>query len=79
MAKVGEKEGATSSMARYDRLAAEAEGRSKELKMRSTGESGVDQKKTATGDEELDEMINYDLIKLTYLAAPVPIKPVRPK
>jgi hypothetical protein len=79
MAKLGEKEGTTSNKARYDRLATEAEGRSKELKMRRPGGSDVEQKTTVTVDKKLDEMINQFLVKLTYLAAPVPIKPESPQ
>ncbi len=73
MAKVGEREGGTSSKARYDSLAAEAKDRSQELKMKRPGKTEIDQKKLLTGDEELDEVINQDFL-LTYLAVPVPIQ-----
>ena len=79
MAKVGEKEGGASSKARYDRLAAEAEGRSQELRMRKPDKSDAGKEKSVTGDEELDEVINPVSFKLIYLAAPVPIKPEPPR
>ncbi|MGI9066619.1 MAG: hypothetical protein ACR2HX_09475 [Pyrinomonadaceae bacterium] len=79
MAKVGEKEGGTSSRSRYDGLAVEAEGRYQELRMRSPDKSDAGEEKSVTGDKELDRMFNYVPFKLIYLAVPVPIMPEPPR
>jgi tetratricopeptide (TPR) repeat protein len=79
MAKVGEKKGGTSSRARFDRLADEAEVRSEELRTRRPNTSDDGEEKPVTGDKELDRMLNYVPFKLIYLAAPVPIKPEPPR
>jgi tetratricopeptide (TPR) repeat protein len=71
MARVGEKEEGV----RYEKLAADAKRRARELKTIGPGEAAVAQRKTLTGDEELDAVIN-DNFSLTYLAAPVPIEPM---
>lgn len=78
MAKIGEPEGGTSKRARFDRLADEAEVRSKELRMRRPSTSDVVEEKSVTGDKELDKVLNVSF-KLTYLAVPVPIKPEPPR
>ena len=76
--QMGEKEEAAGSDARYERLAADAQRHSRELRMKRPGESVVTQRKTLTGDDELDAVLN-DNFSLTYLAVPVPIKPDPPR